>query len=436
MQPSVRRAAGFAVVGTLALAALEAGELAAVPFALIAVVGRLVSTGPFFRWFSSPADQRAGQLRGLVSFSLAATGLALLASLTGLPATAFVAAVLLLVYGALFEAVVADGRSPPIRRVAAFVGGGSAAAVVGLELAAVVTETALDAPTVAFLAVVGAMLAALLREVLVDPEDPVVLVSVTGLLWVLASLGLTVAALGLALALAVAVGFGYLSWLLGTASLTGMLTGMVVSLATIVLGGYGWFAVLIAFFALGGLAAQYRYDVKLERGVAEGNEGARGIRNVLGNASVAIVAVLGFAASGELGVEPLLFTYLFAGSLSAAMSDTLSSEIGVLFGRPRLVTTLERVDVGTDGGVTLGGGLAGLGGGLIVGLLALALLGTTPAGAAVVVGAGVLGMFADSVLGATLEGWIIDNQMVNFLATLAGGLVAAAGAIAVGAIPT
>jgi hypothetical protein len=87
---SVRRAAAFAAVGTLALAAPSAGALTAVPFALIAVVGRLVSEGPLFALFASPADEVAGQLRSLVSFSLAVTGLALLASLTGLSAAAFV----------------------------------------------------------------------------------------------------------------------------------------------------------------------------------------------------------------------------------------------------------------------------------------------------------------------------------------------------------
>ncbi|MFN7132546.1 MAG: DUF92 domain-containing protein [Myxococcales bacterium] len=33
------------------------------------------------------------------------------------------------------------------------------------------------------------------------------------------------------------------------------------------------------------------------------------------------------------------------------MSDTLSSEIGGVFDSPRLITTLERVPPGTDGGV-------------------------------------------------------------------------------------
>lgn len=436
MQPTVRRAAAFAAVGTLALAAPAAGALAAVPFALIAVAGRLVSDGPVFELFASPADRRDGQLRDLVGFALAATGLALLASLTGLPATAFAAAVLLLVYGDLATSAVGDRGSGPLREVVTFGAAGVAAAIAGLLAVSAVTPAAVHVSTVAFLAVTGALVAALLRELLADPADPVVLVGVAGLLWVLASLGLTVEPVEFALALAVAGGFGYLSWLLGTASLTGMLTGVVISLATIVLGGFGWFAILIAFFGLGGLAAKYEYETKLEHGVAEANQGARTIRNVLGNAAVGVAAVVGFAASPALGVDSTLFAYLFAGSMATAMADTLSSELGVLYGRPRLITTLETVETGTDGGVSLEGVVAGVGGGLLVGALALGLLGgVTPAGAAVIVAAGIAGMFADSLLGATLEGWLIGNQSVNLLSTLVGGLLAPVGALAVGAVP-
>ena len=433
MQPTVRRAAAFAAVGTLALAAPAAGAIAAVPFALIAVVGRLVSRGPVFELFASPADQLEGQLRDLVGFSLAATGLALLASLTGLPATVFAATVLLLVYGDLTAAV--TGGAGTLRDVVAFGAGGTVAAIAGLVAVGAATAAPVHVATGAYLAVTGALVAALLRELLAAPRDPVVMVGVAGLLWLLAALGITVAPVEFVLALAVAGGFGYLSWRLGTASLTGMLTGVAISLATIVLGGFGWFAILIAFFALGGLAAKYEYETKLEYGVAEANQGARTIRNVLGNAGVAVIAVLGFAASPDLGVEPVLFAYLFAGSMSTAMADTLSSELGVLFGRPRLITTMETVETGTDGGVSLEGVLAGVGGAALVGALAVGLLeGVSPTGAAVIVAVGVAGMFADSLLGATLEGWVIGNQSVNFLATLVGGLLAPAAAVAAGAV--
>jgi hypothetical protein len=55
-----------------------------------------------------------------------------------------------------------------------------------------------------------------------------------------------------------------------------MLTGVLLSLLTVVLGGYGWFLILVVFFALGGLASKFRYEEKVSRGVAEDRGGARG----------------------------------------------------------------------------------------------------------------------------------------------------------------
>ena len=142
-------------------------------------------------------------------------------------------------------------------------------------------------------------------------------------------------------------------------------------------------------------------------------------------------AVVGFAAAESAAVEAA-FQFVFLGSLSTAMSDTLSSEIGVLFGPPRLITTLEPVETGTDGGVTFKGIGVGAIGGAVVAVIALPAVtfGVSLAAGVVIVAAGVLGMLVDSVLGATIEDRWIGNQAVNFLATLSGGVIAAASAAA------
>ncbi|HKJ59607.1 MAG TPA: DUF92 domain-containing protein, partial [Halobacteriales archaeon] len=285
-----------------------------------------------------------------------------------------------------------------------------------------------------FLAVSGALVGAVLRASLLGKDDPAVMASAALALWVLASLGIEVDPVGLVVALAVAGAMGYLAWLLGTASVTGMLTGVFMGLVTIVLGGFGWFVALIAFFGIGGLSSKYRYEEKRELGVAEANEGARGTRNVLANAAVAILAVVGFAASPRLAADAGVFVLAFAGSLATAMSDTLSSELGVLYGDPKLITSLERVRPGTDGGVTLEGSLAGAAGALTVAAVALALLGVTPVGAGIVVVGGVVGMMVDSLLGAVVEGRGLGNQSVNFLATLSGAVFTVGAGVALGLV--
>jgi uncharacterized protein (TIGR00297 family) len=102
-----------------------------------------------------------------------------------------------------------------------------------------------------------------------------------------------------------------------------------------------------------------------------------------------------------------------------------------VFDRPRLITTLERVDPGTDGGVTWQGELAGMiGAAVIAGLSGLLFPRVGGTGALVIGLAGIAGMTVDSLLGATVEGHRLGNQSVNFLATLSGGVTGALLALA------
>ncbi len=431
---SVRRAAAFAGIGTLALAASVLVAGVAALFAALGALALVVDEGKAFDLLARPSDRREGRLRGLAAFAFATAGLAMLVMLVDLPVHAFVAAVLLLSYGNLAERLARQRSSSAIAATAAFALGGFVAAIAAQSVVlAVVAAGVGSRPEVVFLAASGVLLAALLRSVLFERDDPLVLFSVALLLWLFTVLTVNVTLLEVALAIAVTVGFGYLSWALDTASVTGMLTGALLALLTIVLGGYPWFAVLISFFALGSLSTKFRYDEKRDNGVAEANEGARGGGNVLGNAAVALVAVIAFAARAHLPFAGDVFLFAFAGSIATAMSDTLSSEIGGVFDDPRLITTLEKVEPGTDGGVTWQGELAGAFGATIVAAIAVVLFGTVGAlGGAVVALAGVGGMTVDSLLGATVEGELVGNQTVNFLATLSGAILGGALALLAG----
>jgi uncharacterized protein (TIGR00297 family) len=424
VQPRLRRAGGFALVSTLALAAPVLGPVVAVPFALVAAVAYATTEGRLFRVFARPADRREGRLFGLASFALASAGVALLVPLFGMPPGSFVATVLLVGYGNLAAVAIREWRPSELAATTAFVGVGAVAAAVGEIAAALLLATGVAPPRVLFLSASGALLAALLRAMFTPHDDPLVLLVVALLLWLFATLVVTVAWQTILVALGVTVLFGYLSWALDAASIPGMLTGVLLALLTVVLGGYGWFAVLIAFFALGALATKFRYESKLDRGVAEARGGARGTGNVLGNSAAALAALLLYAAGGHLPVSESVFAYAFAGSVATALADTLSSEVGGLYDNVRLVTTLQRVPPGTDGGITWQGELAGLAGAAIIAALAASLPGipVTPVGALPVVAAGFAGMTADSLLGAAIEGGYVGNQTVNFLATLTGGV--------------
>jgi len=428
------------MVATLSLVAPVAGAATAVPFAAIgAAAATLIGDGPVFELFARPGDRQDGRLNGLAGFGFAAAGLALLLALpqAGLPAEIFVAALLMLGFGNLGTEAVRTHSSNPFLAVTGFLVCGIPAAIAGQFVV-----TAVDGETVAWsavivLAVIGGLIAALLRELLYERDDPVVVLSVGLASWFVATLIGTVPPTELIAAVIVTVALGGISYGLGTATVSGMLTGILLGVLTIVLGGLGWFAVLIAFFAIGGLTSKFRYDRKVARGVAEDNDGARGMSNVLANSGVALVAVIAVAA-GEF-VEPaavvsLAVPFAFAGSLATALGDTLSSEIGCLYDRPRLITTFERVDPGTDGAVTWQGELAGLVGIGLISALATATLplgpeGSTGVAAAIVAAGGLAGITTDSILGATIEGDRLGNQLVNLCATLTGGGVSVAFAV-------
>ncbi|WP_415381516.1 DUF92 domain-containing protein [Halosimplex sp. TS25] len=443
MTPTVRRAGAFALVGTLALAvppivSNTSRALATVaapgPFLLVTALALyVVDDGPLFELFARPGDRRDGRLYGLAGFALAAAALALLVVQFAMPAPVFVGTVLLLSWGNLGGHLVRTVRDEPVIATAGFVVSGFAAGTAGQYAAALLIDAAVDWPLVAFLAASGALLGALLRAVLFERDDPLVMISVGLLLWLFADLPLSVHTSGVAVALAVAVLLGALAYALETASLPGMITGVFLCLQTIVLGDAGWFLLLVTFFGVGGLSTKFRYEEKEARGIAEENDGARGSGNVLANSLVGLFALLGWSASPTLtGLEPQLFLFAFAGSIAAAMSDTLSSEIGGVFDDPRLITTFERVEPGTDGAVTWQGEVAGLAGAVLIAAISLGVFETVGAlGAGIVVFGGVVGMTVDSLLGATVEGVFLENEGVNFFATLAAGIAAGLAAVAV-----
>jgi uncharacterized protein (TIGR00297 family) len=118
-----------------------------------------------------------------------------------------------------------------------------------------------------------------------------------------------------------------------------------------------------------------------------------------------------------------------AAALAEAAADTVSSELGqATRQRARLITTWEDVPAGTDGGVSAIGTLGGIGAALVVSAVCT-LSGLVPWRClAIVMTAAVVGMLADSFLGAWLERrHLLNNDAVNFLSTVLAAASAAAG---------
>lgn len=212
----------------------------------------------------------------------------------------------------------------------------------------------------------------------------------------------------------------------GILDFKGTLVGVLIGESIILLAGFPWFLLLLLFLLLGYAATKYKFAYKEELRVAEANKGKRSASNVLANGLVpAFFAVLLWYTNGTRALTaPVVAGYIAA--IATVTGDTLSSEIGVLSkSEPFLITTFERVPRGTDGGISILGEIIGLLGALAIGLAA-GILGVASLSLAVsvaVVG-GVFGFHFDSFLGAVFERrGLCGNATVNFLSTIAGGIM-------------
>jgi uncharacterized protein (TIGR00297 family) len=196
-----------------------------------------------------------------------------------------------------------------------------------------------------------------------------------------------------------------------------------------VLGGPEWVLILLIFLASSFAATRYRFEAKRAMGQQEGKRGERGFANVAANGLVACVAAAAYPWLGETAA------LLFIVAVAAAASDTIASELGVLYPKAYLVTTGERVAPGTDGGVSAGGTLWALGAAAYVsavGASVMHIAGTmslTVLNVALPVAAGFLGCNVDSLLGATLERRGHLTKLTNNLASISIATMFAAAVI-------
>jgi uncharacterized protein (TIGR00297 family) len=232
-------------------------------------------------------------------------------------------------------------------------------------------------------------------------------------------------------ALGVGLTFAVLVWALRAATPMGSFCGGLVTLVVIL--GTAIFnnsvlrsglVPLIALFVLTFAATKAGKRRKVQLGVAEAGHG-RSAAQVVANLGMAgLVIVAGwfgffgrFCCGGDFQLVAMPVCVVAA--LCEATADTVSSEIGQAFGgRPFLLTTLRRVEAGTDGAVSLLGTVAGVAAAAMVAWLGFWAMRMSyrQAGRALV--GGVAGLVFDSLLGATAErrGWL-GNDLVNFFST-------------------
>lgn len=236
----------------------------------------------------------------------------------------------------------------------------------------------------------------------------------------LATRVLSVESLGISLALAAVV------WRLRAGTAAAALVGAAICFVIVFAGGLvGGGSVLrtglpplVAVFVLTFAATRVGRVRKTQAGLAESRSG-RSAAQVIANLGVGgLTAGVGLLLRSREGV--LLWSIPMLAALVEATADTVASEVGQAFGgRPMLLTSLRRVEAGTDGAVSVGGTAAGvLAAGVVAGI-GMGSLGLAPSLAVIAWVAGCAGLLFDSVLGATVErqGWL-GNDLVNFASTV------------------
>jgi uncharacterized protein (TIGR00297 family) len=256
-------------------------------------------------------------------------------------------------------------------------------------------------------------------------------------------------ALQIVIGLLLATGIAYAGYFTEALSRSGSIAAVFVGTITFGLGGFIPAILLITFFvsssALSRIGRRQKQEVSKE--FAKG--GSRDLGQVVANGGIAALCAATYGLVGDN-----LWLVGLAGALAAVNADTWSTELGVLAQRwPRLITDGSRVEPGTSGGITAEGTLAALGGATVIGLILGISEWEFKMGVAVVLG-GFCGAMIDSLLGASVQmlylcptcdkqterhpyhscgsptsysrGWRwLSNDVVNFIASLAGAFIAA-----------
>ncbi len=203
-------------------------------------------------------------------------------------------------------------------------------------------------------------------------------------------------------------------------TLPAAITGGILSCCIYAGAGLAGITLMAAFFLLGVLATSWKLNQKISEGLAEAQKGKRTATQVFANAGAAAITGLIAWILPELSLNASL---VMAACFASATADTISSELGNVYGkRFYTVLTLKKATKGANGVISLEGTLAGCAGSCIISVIYSLWQGWSIDLLFIVI-AGTFGNLIDSILGAALENTgYISNNAVNFLNTCAGAV--------------
>ena len=199
------------------------------------------------------------------------------------------------------------------------------------------------------------------------------------------------------------------------------LTGGLVAYGVFIGAGFTGIAMMTTFFILGSAATSFQQNKKQAFTIAEERKSGRTTGQVLANAGVGGITGLLVLLYPQL---THLLVLMMAASFASATADTLSSELGTVYGKRFYnIITLKPDQRGLDGVISLEGTLTGIAGSCVIAVVYAIGFGWDLNIIWIVI-AGTIGNLSDSVMGSLLERkHYIGNNIVNFLNTLIAALV-------------